>query len=237
MEKIVIAIDGHSGCGKSTTAKAVSSWLRYLYIDTGAMYRAVTLYFLEHYVNLTNPLQVRKSLDNIEVEFAPDERGNVSELFLNGLNVSDKIRSMDVSNRVSQVSALEPVREKLVAQQRKIGKKKGIVMDGRDIGTVVFPEAELKIFMTADLEVRAARRQAELLERGQLINLDEIMENLKRRDELDTTREVSPLKRAEDAHLIDTTHLTFTEQVEEILNLATSSMVRFDHHNQTAQNS
>lgn len=236
MEKIVVAIDGYSGCGKSTTARAVSSLLRYLYIDTGAMYRAVTLYFLEHYVNLTNPLQVRKSLDDIEVEFERDE-GDESELFLNGINVSNKIRNMDVSKRVSQVSALEPVRDKLVAQQRKIGKKKGIVMDGRDIGTVVFPEAELKIFMTADLEVRAARRQAELLERGQLINLDEIMENLQRRDELDTTRDISPLKRAKDAHLIDTTHLTFTEQVEEILNLATSSMVRLDHHNQMAQNS
>ena len=236
MEKIVIAIDGYSGCGKSTTARAVSSLLRYLYIDTGAMYRAVTLYFLEHYVNLTNPLQVRKSLDDIEVEFERDE-GDESELFLNGLNVSDKIRSMDVSKRVSQVSALEPVREKLVAQQRKIGKKKGIVMDGRDIGTVVFPDAELKIFMTADLEVRAARRQAELLERGQLINLDEVVENLRRRDELDTTRDISPLIRAEDAHLIDTTHLTFTEQVEEILNLATSSMIRHDHHNHFAQNS
>jgi len=234
MKKIVIAIDGYSGCGKSTTARAVSSLLQYVYIDTGSMYRAVTLYFQEHYVNLTNPVQVRKSLEEIEVEFERHEGSDESALFLNGINVSQKIRSMDVSRKVSEVSALAPVREKLVAQQRKIGKKKGVVMDGRDIGTVVFPEAELKIFMTADLEVRAERRQAELLEKGQLVNLQEIIENLEKRDKLDTSRAISPLKKAKDAHLIDTTHLTFSEQVEKILNLATSAMVEH-HHKQLTQ--
>ncbi|GJM27601.1 MAG: cytidylate kinase [Cyclobacteriaceae bacterium] len=235
MEKIVIAIDGYSGCGKSTTAKTVSQLLKYLYIDTGAMYRAVTLYFLDHYINLTNPKQVAKSLAEIEVEFERQGDSENSAVFLNGTNVSHRIRSMEVSDKVSEVSALAPVREKLVAQQRKIGKRKGVVMDGRDIGTVVFPNAELKIFMTADLDVRAARRQVELLERGQLVNLDKIMENLVKRDQLDTTRSISPLKRAQDAHLIDTTHLTFSEQVEEILNLATSSMVKMGHHRKITQ--
>lgn len=237
MEKIVIAIDGYSGCGKSTTAKAVSHLLKYVYIDTGAMYRAVTLYFLEHYVNLTNPRQVQKSLDEIEVEFERNQDTNNSQMFLNGINVSQQIRSMEVSENVSEISSLAPVRDKMVAQQRKIGKRKGVVMDGRDIGTVVFPNAELKIFMTADLEVRAARRQEELLESGELINLDTIMENLQKRDQLDTTRAISPLKRAQDAFLIDTTHLTFSEQVEEILNLATSSMVNIAHHRQIVQDS
>ena len=219
MDKIVIAIDGFSGCGKSSTAKAVAHLLKYLYIDTGAMYRAVTLYFLEHYVNLTNPRQVQQSLQEIEIQF---ERENGSEdcaIFLNGINVSHKIRDMAVSEMVSEVSALRPVREKMIALQRKIGRKKGVVMDGRDIGTVVFPGAELKVFMTADLEVRAARRQQELLDDGQMVDLDDIIENLKKRDHLDTTREISPLKQAEEAHLIDTTHLDFSEQVEEILNL------------------
>ena len=229
MEKIVVAIDGYSACGKSTTAKALSHLLQYLYIDTGAMYRAVTLYFLDHYVNLTNPKQVDQSLSNIDLEFELDQNLGDCEMFLNGINVSGRIREMAVSERVSQVSALQAVREKLVVQQRKIARKKGVVMDGRDIGTVVLPDAELKIFMTADLEVRAARRQAELLEKGQLVDLDEVIENLVKRDHLDTTREISPLRQAEDAYLIDTTHLTFSEQVDEILSLVTSTLVQLDH--------
>lgn len=224
----MIAIDGFSACGKSTTARAVAHLLRYLYIDTGAMYRAVTLYFQQHYINLTNPKQVQKSLEEIEIEFERDQ-GEDYKIYLNGMNVSEKIRDMSVSEKVSEVSALAPVREKLVALQRKIGRHKGVVMDGRDIGTVVFPDAALKIFMTADMQVRATRRQAELLERGQLVDLDEITENLQKRDHLDTTRAISPLKQADDAHLIDTTHLTFSEQVEEILNLATSVLVKLDH--------
>jgi cytidylate kinase len=229
MEKIVIAIDGFSGCGKSTTAKAVAHFLKYLYIDTGAMYRAVTHYFINNHINLTNPKQVQKALEEIDIEFVREQKSDTVDIFLNGLNVSTVIREMKVAERVSEVSALPQVREKLVTIQRKIGKKKGVVMDGRDIGTVVFPDAELKIFMTADLEVRAARRQAELLERGLLVDLDEIVDNLKKRDLLDTTREVSPLRQADDAHLIDTTHLTFSEQVEEILSLTTSVWIELDH--------
>jgi cytidylate kinase len=229
MEKIVIAIDGFSGCGKSTTAKAVAHFLKYLYIDTGAMYRAVTHYFIENYIDLTNPKQIEKALDEIDIEFVQQRRADQADIFLNGLKVSSVIREMKVAKRVSEVSALPQVREKLVTIQRKIGRKKAVVMDGRDIGTVVFPDAELKIFMTADLEVRAARRQAELLERGLLVDLDEITENLKKRDLLDTSREISPLKQAADAYLIDTTHLTFSEQVEEVLSLTTSVLVELDH--------
>lgn len=228
MEKIVIAIDGFSACGKSTTAKTVAHLLGYVHIDTGAMYRAVTLYFLENYINLTDPRLVQKSLDQIELEFDYDSRQQECDMYLNGINVSNEIRGMLVTEKVSEVSALPAVREKMVAQQQKFGKRKGVVMDGRDIGTVVFPEAELKVFMTAELEVRAARRQTELLEQGQLVNLDEVINNLRKRDQLDTTRAIGPLKQAQDAHFIDTTHLTFSEQVEEVLNLTTSAMVGRD---------
>ena len=225
MDKIIIAIDGYSACGKSTTAKAVAHFLGYTYIDTGAMYRAVTLYFMNHYVNLTNPKQVQKALSQINLEFEQSSSHIGREIYLNGINVSKKIREMSVTERVSEVSALSSVREELVRQQIRMGKKKGVVMDGRDIGTVVFPDAELKVFMTAELRTRAARRQKELLDNDQLINLDVIIDNLKKRDHLDTTREVSPLKKAPDAFLLDTTHLTFSEQVEMVLNLATSAIV------------
>ncbi len=234
MEKIVIAIDGFSACGKSTTATAVAHLLGYTYIDTGAMYRAVTLYFLNNYIKLTDPRQVSKSLNNIELGFEHAIRQQESEIYLNGVNVSKEIREMFVTEKVSEVSALPQVREKLVTQQQKFGKRKGVVVDGRDIGTVVFPEAELKVFIVADLEIRAARRQAELLQRGQLVNLETVIRNLSKRDRLDTSRSVGPLKQAPDAHLIDTTHLTFSEQVEEVLNLATSAMLKLhqskNHH-------
>lgn len=229
MEKIVIAIDGYSACGKSTTAKAVAQLLKYVYVDTGAMYRAVTVYFIDNYINITDPKQVNKALESIELEFERDPDGQDCEIFLNGINVATRIREMQVSEQVSQVSAISQVREKMVVQQRKMGKRKGVVMDGRDIGTVVFPDAELKIFMKADLNVRAARRQAELLERGHLVNLDEIKQNLVHRDKIDTTRKVSPLKQSDDAYVIDTTHMTFSEQVEEIINLATAVMIRKNH--------
>ena len=229
MDKIVIAIDGFSACGKSTTAKAVAQLLKYIYVDTGAMYRAVTLYFLDHYVNLTNPKQVSQALKEIELEFQLNKNEQECLIFLNGIDVSKKVRSMKVSEKVSEVSALPEVREKMVVLQRRLGKKKGVVMDGRDIGTVVFPDAELKIFMTAELGVRAARRQAELLEQGHLVNLEDIKKNLTKRDDIDTSRKVSPLRQAKDAHVIDTTHLTFSEQVEEIIALVTSAMVRKDH--------
>lgn len=231
MKKIVIAIDGYSACGKSTTAKAVARKLEYLYLDSGAMYRAVTLYFHQHYINLTNPRDIEKALENIHITFILNPKLMYNETYLNGLNVEEEIRKMYISERVSEVSALPQVRKALVAQQRKLGKKKGVVMDGRDIGTVVFPEAELKIFMMADFQIRAERRQKELLEKDQLLNLEEVKANLQKRDFLDTTRQESPLKKAEDAHVIDTTFITIEEQVEEIINLATSKMIEIEKIN------
>ena len=223
MKKIVIAIDGYSACGKSTTARAVAKELGFKYIDTGAMYRAVTHYFLEHHVTLTNEREVNKALENIKIDFNPKEGRN--ETYLNGLNVEKAIRSMEVNQSVSEVSTLAAVRASLVSQQQKMGRKRGVVMDGRDIGTVVFPDAELKIFMVADIDVRSARRQEELLARGQLEDLDTIKANLIKRDQIDTNREVGPLCQAKDAVLIDTTHLTFDEQVDEILSMAMKKML------------
>ncbi len=172
MKKIVIAIDGYSACGKSSTAKIVAANLNYAYIDTGAMYRAVTYYFLQNYVNQPNPKAIKKALNDIHIEFHHNNRSGENETYLNGLNVEDEIRKMEVSNNVSEVSALAEVRACMVELQRKMGKKKGVVMDGRDIGTAVFPDAELKIFMTADFEARADRRQKELLEKKQLVDLE-----------------------------------------------------------------
>jgi len=224
MRKIIIAIDGYSACGKSTTAKEVARILGYLYVDSGAMYRAVTVHFIEHHVALTNPKEISKALASLKIDFRNNVLG-VTETYLNGLNVERKIRKMEVSERVSEISAIREVREALVELQRKMGKARGIVMDGRDIGTVVFPEAELKIFLNADLLLRAFRRQKELLERDELIDLDSVIENLKKRDEYDSTREVSPLVRADDAIGIDTTHITIDEQVDEVVRLALSRMV------------
>lgn len=224
LRKIVIAIDGFSACGKSSTAKEVSSILGYRYIDTGAMYRAVTLYFLEHHVALTNPKEITRALQQIHVAFKINARNN-TETYLNGLNVEKEIRTMRVSERVSQVSTLKDVRIAMVEQQRRMGKEKAVVMDGRDIGTVVFPHAELKIFMNADLLVRAFRRQRELLNKDQLVDLDDVIENIIERDKIDTTRTESPLRRAEDALLIDTTHVTFDEQVDEVTRLALGKII------------
>ena len=224
LRKIVIAIDGYSACGKSTTAKVVAAVLGYRYIDTGAMYRAVTLYFLEHHVALTNPKEVSRALANLHITFVVNSK-NVSETFLNGLNVEKAIRNMHVSENVSQVSTLKDVRKAMVEQQRKMGREKGVVMDGRDIGTVVFPQAELKLFMNAGLLVRAFRRQRELLERKQMVDLDEVIDNIILRDKIDTTRAESPLKRADDAVEIDTTHITIDEQVDEVVRMAIARMI------------
>lgn len=224
MKKIVIAIDGYSACGKSSTAKRVAAGLNYAYIDTGAMYRAVTLYFLDHYVDLTNPKHVKNALEEIEIEFRYNNHNGQNETYLNGLNVEKEIREMKVSDRVSEVSALADVRSCMVSLQRKMGKKKGVVMDGRDIGTAVFPDAELKIFMTADFDVRAERRQKELLEKETLVNIEEVKANLAKRDRIDTTRKENPLRQAEDAHVVDTTHITMEEQVDKILDLAESKI-------------
>lgn len=219
MHKIIIAIDGYSGCGKSTTAKLVAERLNYLYIDTGAMYRAVTLYFLENFVSLSNPKQVKRALLNIHLEFHRNEHNGINEIFLNGLNVEEEIRKMYVSEQVSQVSAISEVRHLLVEQQRKMAKKGGVVMDGRDIGTNVFPNAELKIFVTADSYLRAARRQQELLEKGQEVDLDEILQNLSERDRIDTTRKENPLIKAADAYVLDTSYVTIDEQVDYVIGL------------------
>ncbi|MDH4091071.1 MAG: (d)CMP kinase [Cyclobacteriaceae bacterium] len=222
--KIVIAVDGYSACGKSSTAKAVSAILGYRYIDSGAMYRAVTLYFLDHHVALSNPKEIARALKKVDITFRINST-NKSETYLNGLNVDKPIRTMRVSELVSQVSAIREVRIAMVEQQRRMGREKAVVMDGRDIGTVVFPQADLKIFMNADLLVRAFRRQKELLDRGQLVDLDDVMENIILRDKTDTTRAESPLKQAEDAIFLDTTNITLDEQVDEVVRLALSKII------------
>lgn len=224
MRKIIIAIDGFSACGKSTTALEVAKHLNYKYIDSGAMYRAVTFYFLEHHVAISNPKEVSKALNEIKIAFMVNSKG-ITETFLNGINVEWDIRRMRTSENVSQVSAIKAVRVAMVEQQRKLGKHRGVVMDGRDIGSVVFPEAELKVFLTADILVRAFRRQKELLERDDLVDIDSIIENLKNRDEIDSTRTESPLVMALDAHEIDTTHITIDEQVDEVIRMALTKMI------------
>jgi cytidylate kinase len=219
LKKIVIAIDGYSACGKSTTAKQVAGILGYRYIDTGAMYRAVTKYFMDHHIAITNPRELDKSLQDIHISFKVNSK-NVTETYLNGLNVEKAIRKMNISKNVSQVSTIKEVRHAMVEQQRRMGKEKGVVLDGRDIGTVVFPNAELKLFMTADLSIRAYRRQKELMERDQLIDLDEVMENIVQRDKIDTTRAESPLMKAADAIEINTTHISIDEQVDEVVRMS-----------------
>jgi len=220
MPKIIVAIDGYSSCGKSTTAKLVARQLNYPYIDTGAMYRAVTLYFLQNHVSETNPKEIENALNSIQISFRRHPELGRNDTYLNGLNIEDEIRKMYVSEKVSDISAIAAVRHALVAQQQRMGKTKGIVMDGRDIGTVVFPQAELKIFMTADPLIRAQRRQLELMEKGELIGLEEIAENLKMRDHIDTHRTESPLRQAEDAVYIDNSLMTLDEQVELVVRLA-----------------
>lgn len=228
MKKIIIAIDGYSACGKSTTAKLVAEKMHYAYVDTGAMYRAVTLYFLQHFVELTNPKAVEKALSEISITFRRNEKTGENETYLNGLKVEGEIRKMYVSEKVSEVSAIKEVRQTLVALQQKMGKKRGLVMDGRDIGTHVFPDAELKIFMEADINIRAVRRQEELLAKKQAMDLDDILNNLAHRDHLDTTRAESPLRKAEDAVLLDNSMLTIDEQVDMVVALAQSRIIALE---------
>jgi cytidylate kinase len=225
MRKIIIAIDGYSACGKSTTAKMVAAKLGYGYIDTGAMYRATTLYFHENYINLTNPKAIKEALDNINIQFMYNPKTDRNETYLNGLNVEDEIRKMYISENVSEVSAIAEVRKVMVALQQKMGKKKGIVMDGRDIGTAVFPEAELKIFMEADINIRTARRQEELLSKKQVVDLDVIKGNLQKRDLIDTNREEGPLKKADDALVVDSSFITIEEQVDFVMNMVTVKII------------
>ena len=215
MNKIIIAIDGYSSCGKSTMAKELAHDLGYIYVDTGAMYRCVTLYALENGMFSGKSLDsdaLEQRIDEIEISFQRDEATGKAYAMLNGKNVEDAIRTMSVSERVSMVAKLPYVRAKLVEQQQEMGREKGIVMDGRDIGTTVFPDAELKIFVTASAEVRAERRYKELLEKGEEADYSEILANVKERDYIDSHRAVSPLRMANDAILLDNSHITIAEQ-------------------------
>jgi cytidylate kinase len=211
-KKIIIAIDGHSSCGKSTLARELASKLNYRYIDSGAMYRAVTLYCLDHDINVHHPPSVIAVLDFIRIDFVIIEGSNAT--FLNEVNVEEEIRSLRVSRSVSEVARIPEVRAKMVELQREMGKQKGIVMDGRDITSVVFPDAELKIFVTADDKIRIQRRYDELINKGKSVTLEEVENNLNHRDKIDTSRVHSPLIRVEDAFLLDNTYLNRKQQLE-----------------------
>ena len=216
-KKIIIAIDGHSSCGKSTMAKQLAQKLGYIYIDTGAMYRVVTLVALRNgwIVNkVPDKAKVIAGLNDINISFKWDEKVGMNTTFLNGENVEDEIRRLEVSENVSPISTIAEVREEMVKQQRENGKNKGIVMDGRDIGTVVFPNAELKIFMTASPEIRARRRYLELKEKGLDVNFDEVLANVEGRDKIDSSRAVSPLKKADDALVLDNSNISREEQLD-----------------------
>lgn len=217
MKRIIIAIDGFSSCGKSTMAKALAREIGYLYFDSGAMYRATALYCMQNGLIESDRIDtaaLRNSIKDIQITFEADPETKNSITLLNGKNVEHEIRSLEVSRLVSQVAALDFVRKEMVDRQREMGKTKGIVMDGRDIGTTVFPDAEMKVFVTASAEVRAQRRYDELTARGDKANYNEILENVLQRDHIDQTREISPLKRADDALLLDNSNLTREEQME-----------------------
>lgn len=215
-KKIIIAIDGFSSCGKSTFAKAIAAKLGYIFIDTGAMYRAVTLYALEKGAIVdgeVNQQQLVELLPDIEISFVFNPERGASDIYINGEFAEDRIRGIEVSNCVSKVSQILQVREKLVAMQQQMGQRRGVVMDGRDIGTVVFPDAELKLFMTADARVRAERRYAELTAKGDTVTFDEVLENVISRDNADVNRAISPLRRADDAIELDNSYMSVEEQM------------------------
>lgn len=214
MKKIIIAIDGWSSCGKSTLAKQLAKKLDYTYIDSGAMYRAITLFFIRNKVNWNNEEEVLKSLQQISLSFKNNATTGQSEIYLNDENVESFIRELSVAQKVSDVSTIKAVREYAVKEQQKMGDGKGIVMDGRDIGTTVFPNAELKIFMDADNEIRAERRFKEMQVKNPAVTIEEVKENLSTRDYIDSHREISPLKKADDAIVIDNTYLTPDGQLE-----------------------
>jgi len=223
MGKIIIAIDGHSSCGKSTMAKMLAKTLEYLYLDSGAMYRAVTLYALRNNLIDKGEIKCQKLTDQlpkIKIEFRKNQETGKSVTYLNGENVEDEIRQLPVSNSVSSIATIPEVRNVMVKQQQLFGKNKGIVMDGRDIGTVVFPNAELKIFMTASPKIRAQRRYDELKEKGCSVNLEDILKNVKERDKKDTNRKISPLKIATGAIILDNSYLTRQEQLIWVLKKA-----------------
>ena len=223
-KKIVIAIDGHSSCGKSTMAKKLAKDLGYIYVDTGAMYRTVTLYALRQQLfeadGSVKAEELKQQMGQIEVSFALNPESGLPEALLNGENVEREIRGMEVSSHVSPIAALPFVREAMVDQQRRMGEAKGIVMDGRDIGTTVFPQAELKVFVTASAEVRAQRRYDELQAKGMPADYEDILKNVQERDYIDSHREVSPLRQADDALLLDNSHLTLEEQQQWLMEKA-----------------
>lgn len=215
-KKIIIAVDGFSSCGKSTFAKAIAARLGFIFIDTGAMYRAVTLYALDHGAirsGIVEEEKVIRLLDEISIAFRFNPERGASDIYVNGDRVEKRIRTIEVSNCVSRISSIREVREKLVAMQQEMGRQRGIVMDGRDIGTVVFPDAEIKLFMTADPAVRARRRYDELRAKGDNVSLQEIEENVIARDKADMTRKISPLRQAEDAVVLDNSHMTVEQQM------------------------
>lgn len=216
-KKIIITIDGWSSCGKSTLAKKLAKELGYIYVDSGAMYRAITLYFLRNNIDLGEKKEIKEALKNISLEFSKNPQNGKTEIYLNGENVEYLIRDLVVAEKVSDVAAIKEVREFAVAQQQKMGAKKGIVMDGRDIGTVVFPKAELKIFLTADNAVRVERRFKEMYEKNPNVTVEEVKNNLEMRDYIDSHREVSPLKQAKDARVLDNTDLTEKQTFEKAM--------------------
>lgn len=211
-KKIIITIDGWSSCGKSTLAKQLAMELGYVYVDSGAMYRAITLYFLRNNIDLAKKKEINEALNNISLEFVFNSKSNSSEIYLNGENVEYLIRDLIIAEKVSDVAAIKEVRAFAVEQQKKMGAKKGIIMDGRDIGTVVFPKAELKIFMTADNAIRVQRRFKELFEKNPNVTIEEVKDNIEMRDYIDSHREVSPLRKAKDAIELDNTNLSEKEQ-------------------------
>lgn len=219
MKKIIITIDGWSSCGKSTLAKQLAAELGYVYVDSGAMYRAITLYFLRNHIDWTDKDQVKEALKNINLSFSYNEKSQQSEIYLNDENVEYVIRDLVIAEKVSDVAAISAVRKFAVKQQQLLGKNKGIVMDGRDIGTTVFPEAELKIFMTADIAIRVERRFKEMYLKNPNVTIEEVKNNLEMRDYIDSNREVSPLRKAEDAILLDNSNLTMDEQLQFALKL------------------
>jgi cytidylate kinase len=214
--KIIVAIDGHSSCGKSTIAKAVAARFGYIFIDSGAMYRAVTLFALRHQLISEGTVKKQELIDllpEIQIDFRYNPEKQKSDTYLNGENVEEEIRQLTVSQNVSPVATIAEVRAAMVRFQREMGKDKGIVMDGRDIGTVVFPDAELKLFVTASAEIRAHRRFDELTAKGETISYAEILQNVQERDRIDSTREASPLRKADDALILDNSHMTREEQL------------------------
>jgi CMP/dCMP kinase len=213
-DKIIITIDGWSSCGKSTLAKQLAKKLGYAYIDSGAMYRAITLYFLRNHIDWTDDKEVTNALKDIHLHFEVNEISQQSEIFLNDENVEYLIRDLIIADKVSDIAAIEKVRKAAVALQQQMGEKSGIVMDGRDIGTTVFPNAALKIFMTADITVRVERRYKEMFEKNPNILLEDVMTNLEMRDYIDSNRAVSPLRKADDAIVLDNTNIDMKEQLK-----------------------